>query len=101
LGVDAVGQLLTHHQKTRNAKKPNTKPQKSDGSEREAGHHRHHREETTIMVWLSQKNARGENKIRTSKKTWKAGVQAALTTRDLEPDQWRNREEWRLVCGRW
>jgi hypothetical protein len=24
-----------------------------------------------------------------------------LTTRDLEPDQWRNREEWRLVCGRW
>jgi len=22
------------------------------------------------------------------------------TTRNLEPDQWRNREEWRLVSGR-
>jgi len=28
------------------------------------------------------------------------GVQAAMTTRNLEPDQWRNREEWRLVSGR-
>jgi len=28
------------------------------------------------------------------------GVQAAMTTRNLEPDQWRNREEWRLVTGR-
>jgi len=27
-------------------------------------------------------------------------VQAAMTTRNLERDQWRNREEWRLVCGR-
>jgi len=25
------------------------------------------------------------------------GVQAAMTRRNLEPDQWRNREEWRLV----
>jgi len=24
-----------------------------------------------------------------------------MTTRNLEPDQWRNREEWRLVSGRW
>ena len=31
---------------------------------------------------------------------WMEGVQAAMTTRDLEPDQWRNREEWRLVSGR-
>jgi hypothetical protein len=23
-----------------------------------------------------------------------------MTTRNLEPDQWRNREEWRLVSGR-
>jgi hypothetical protein len=28
------------------------------------------------------------------------GVQAAMTTRNLEPDQWKNREEWRLVSGR-
>jgi len=28
------------------------------------------------------------------------GVQAAMTTRNLEPDQWRKREEWRLVSGR-
>ena len=34
------------------------------------------------------------------RKTWMAGVQAAMTTRNLEPDQWRNREEWRLVYGR-
>jgi hypothetical protein len=26
-------------------------------------------------------------------------VQAAMTTRNLEPNQWRNREEWRLVSG--
>ena len=35
------------------------------------------------------------------RKTWMEGVQAAMTTRNLEPDQWRNREEWRLVSGRW
>jgi hypothetical protein len=28
------------------------------------------------------------------------GVQTAMTARNLEQDQWRNREEWRLVCGR-
>jgi len=33
------------------------------------------------------------------KKTWMEGVQAAMT-RNFEPDQWRNREEWRLVSGR-
>ena len=66
------------------------------------------------MVWPRQKDARGENtKInygldttgkkekRTPLKTWMAGVQADMTTRNLEPDQWRNREEWRLVSGRW
>jgi hypothetical protein len=31
------------------------------GGEREAGHHRHHREEITTMVWPRQKDARGEN----------------------------------------
>ena len=34
------------------------------------------------------------------RKTWMEAVQAAMTTRNLEPDQWRNREEWRLVSGR-
>jgi len=24
-----------------------------------------------------------------------------MTTRNLEPDHWRNREQWRLVSGRW
>ena len=28
------------------------------------------------------------------------GVQAAMTTGNLESDQWRNREEWRLVSGK-
>jgi len=31
---------------------------------------------------------------------WMEGVQAAMTTRNLEQDQWRNREEWRLVSGK-
>jgi hypothetical protein len=50
------------------------------GSEREAGHHRHHREEKTTVIWPRQKAAKGENtkidygmdtggeKMRTSKK---------------------------------
>jgi len=33
----------------------------NNGSEREAGHHRHHREEKTTIVWPRQKDARGEN----------------------------------------
>jgi hypothetical protein len=73
---------------------------------------RHHREEKTTMVWPRHKDARGENteinygmstrgekKQRTSKKTWMEGVHTAMT-RNLEPDQWRNREEWRFVSGR-
>jgi hypothetical protein len=28
------------------------------------------------------------------------GVQATMATKNLEPDQWRDREEWRLVSGR-
>jgi len=34
------------------------------------------------------------------RKTWMEGEQAAVTTRNLEPDQWRNGEEWLLVSGR-
>jgi hypothetical protein len=33
------------------------------------------------------------------RKTWMEGVKAT-TTRNLEPDQWRNREKWRLVSGK-
>jgi hypothetical protein len=33
-------------------------------------------------------------------KTWMEGIHAAMTARNLEQNQWRNREEWRLVSGR-
>ena len=42
----------------------------------------------------------GEKKKGRPRKTWMEGVQAAMTTGNLETDQWRNREEWRLVSGR-
>jgi hypothetical protein len=42
----------------------------------------------------------GRRKIGRPRKTWIEGVQAAMTARNLEQDQWRNREEWRLVSGR-
>jgi hypothetical protein len=45
-------------------------------------------------------DTKAEKKRRTSKKDVDGRVQAAMTTRNLEPDQWRNREEWRLVSGR-
>ena len=48
-----------------------------------------------IMEWIP----RERRKRGCPRKTW-MGVQAATTTRNLEPDQWRNREEWRLVSGR-
>jgi len=49
-----------------------------------------------IIDWIPrEKRKRGR-----PRKTWMEGVQAAMTTRNLEPDQWRNREEWRLVSGR-
>jgi hypothetical protein len=50
-----------------------------------------------IMEWISKER----RKKRTSKKkTWMEGVHAAMTARNLEQDQWRNREEWSLVSGR-
>jgi hypothetical protein len=49
-----------------------------------------------IMEWIPE----GRRKRRRPRKTWMEGVQAAMTARNLEPDQWRNREEWCLVCGR-
>jgi len=39
-------------------------------------------------------------KRRRSRKTSMEGVEAAMKTRNLETDQWRKREEWRLVSGR-
>ena len=46
-----------------------------------------------------KKDARGENtKINYGMDT--TGEKEKRTTRNLEPDQWRNREEWRLVSGR-
>ena len=50
-----------------------------------------------IMEWTPpERRKRGR-----SRKTRIEGVQAAMATRNLEPDQWRNREERSLVCGRW
>jgi hypothetical protein len=34
------------------------------------------------------------------RKTWMEKTQAAMTSRNLEPHQWRNRVKWRLVSGR-
>jgi hypothetical protein len=48
------------------------------------------------MEWIPQER----RKRGCPRKTWMEGVQAAMTTRNLEPDQWRNREEWRLVTGK-
>ena len=49
-----------------------------------------------IMEWIPrERRFRGH-----PRKTWMERVQAAMTTRNLEPDQWRKREEWRLVSGR-
>jgi hypothetical protein len=76
-------------------------------SEMEPGHHRE--EETTmvwpikrmpedripklIMEWIPQET----RKRGRPRKTWMEGIQAAVTTRYLEPDQWRNREEWNAL----
>ena len=49
-----------------------------------------------IMEWVPL----GRRKRGRPRKTWMEGVKAAMTTRNLETDQWRNREEWRLVSGR-
>jgi hypothetical protein len=42
----------------------------------------------------------GEEEKRTFKKNVDGRSTSSMTTGNLEPDQWRNREEWRLVCGR-
>jgi hypothetical protein len=49
-----------------------------------------------IMEWIPEER-RKSGRPRTM---WIEGVQEAMTTRNLEPDKWRNREEWHLVSGR-
>jgi hypothetical protein len=49
------------------------------------------------MEWIPEERRKTER----PRKTWMEGVQAAMTTRNLEPDQWRKREELRLIPGRW
>jgi hypothetical protein len=49
-----------------------------------------------ILEWVpAERRKRGR-----PRKTRMEGGHAAMTARNLEQDQWRNREEWRLVCGR-
>ena len=49
-----------------------------------------------IMEWTpTERRKRGR-----PRKTWIEGVQAAMATRNAEPDQWRNRQEWSSVSGR-
>jgi len=49
-----------------------------------------------IMDWIPRERRRKGH----PSKTWTEGVQAAMTTRNLGSEQWKNREEWRLVSGR-
>jgi hypothetical protein len=49
-----------------------------------------------IMEWIPlERRKRGH-----PRKTWIEGVQGDMTTTNLKPDQWRNRQEWCLVSGR-
>jgi hypothetical protein len=50
-----------------------------------------------ILEWVPAGRRKGGGRPR---KTWIEGVHAAMTARNLEQNQCRNREEWRLVCGR-
>jgi hypothetical protein len=49
-----------------------------------------------IMEWIPEER----QKRVCPRKTWMEGVEAAMTERNLEQDQWRNREEWHLFSGR-
>jgi hypothetical protein len=49
-----------------------------------------------ILEWVPEERRKSGR----PRKTWIEGVQAAMTARNLEQNQWRNREEWRLVSGR-
>jgi hypothetical protein len=47
-----------------------------------------------IMEWIPEERRKRGG----LGKTWMEGVQAAMTARNLEQDQWRNREEWRKTA---
>jgi hypothetical protein len=49
-----------------------------------------------IIEWIPEER----RKRGCPRKAWMEGVQAAMTARNSEQDQWRNREEWCLVSGR-
>jgi len=49
-----------------------------------------------LCCFFMERRKRGRQR-----KMWMEGVQAAMTIRKAEPDQWRNKGEWRLVSGRW
>jgi hypothetical protein len=49
-----------------------------------------------ILEWVpAERRKRGR-----PRKTRMEGVHAAMTARNIEQNQWRNREEWCLVSGR-
>jgi len=56
--------------------------------------------EERLLKLITEWIPRERRKRRCPRKTWMEGVQAAMTIRNLEPDQWSNREEWHLVSGR-
>jgi hypothetical protein len=45
-----------------------------------------------IIEWIPE----GRRKSGRPRITWMEGVHAAMTARNLEQNEWRNREEWRL-----
>jgi hypothetical protein len=49
-----------------------------------------------ILEWVPA----GRRKRGRPRKTWMEGEHAAMTARNIEQNQWGNREEWRLVCRR-
>jgi hypothetical protein len=58
--------------------------------------------EKKILQWYGHVKRMPEERRKRgrARKTRMEGVQAAMTTRNLEPDQWRKSEEWCLVSGR-
>jgi len=64
------------------------------------GHVKRMPEERIPKLIMDLDTTGAKEKKASKKKTWMEGVQAAMITRNLEPDQWRNREEWRWVSGR-
>ena len=85
----------------------------NNGGAREAGHHRHYREEKTAVVWTRQKDARGqttrtnygmdttgEKEKRTSEKNVDGRSTSSHDIQRPRTGAMENREEWRLGSGR-